>query len=57
MRVVLDTNVFVSMTLGGQVGKINDTAEVVSVVIARIERKAEFVLPRIRPGRGSRSDR
>jgi putative PIN family toxin of toxin-antitoxin system len=24
MRVVIDTNVFVSMLLGGQVGKIND---------------------------------
>ena len=24
MRAVLDTNVFVSMVLGGQVGKIND---------------------------------
>jgi len=75
MRVVLDTNVFVSMTLGGHIGKINDawkadqftlvvsdailseyldvlsrpklhlTAEVVSVVIARVERKAEFVSP------------
>jgi putative PIN family toxin of toxin-antitoxin system len=75
MRVVLDTNVFVSMTLGGQVGLINDawkadqftlvmsdailseyldvlsrpklhlTAEAVSVVIARVERKAEFVSP------------
>jgi uncharacterized protein len=75
MRVVLDTNVFVSMTLGGQVGKINDawkadqftlvvsdailseyldvlsrpklhlTAEIVSVVVTRVERKAEFVTP------------
>lgn len=75
MRVVLDTNVFVSMTLGGHVGLINDawkadqftlvmsdailseyldvlsrpklhlTAEAVSVVIARVERKAEFVSP------------
>ena len=75
MRVVLDTNVFVSMTLGGHIGKINDawkadqftlvvsdailseyldvlsrpklhlTAEVVSVVIARVERQAEFVSP------------
>ena len=75
MRVVLDTNVFVSMTLGGHIGKINDawkadqftlvvsdailseyldvlsrpklhlTAGTVSVVIARVERKAEFVTP------------
>ena len=75
MRVVLDTNVFVSMALGGYVGKINDawkasqftlvvsdailseyldvlsrpklhlSAETVSVVIARVERKAEFVSP------------
>ncbi len=75
MRVVLDTNVFVSMTLGGHVGKINDawktdqftlvvsdailseyldvlsrpklhlTSEVVSIIIARVERKAEFVSP------------
>lgn len=75
MRVVLDTNVFVSMAMGGQVGKINDawkagkftliisdaifseyldvlqrpklhlTADVVSAVTGRIQRKAEFVTP------------
>src|SRR5712691_8924090 len=75
MRVVLDTNVFVSMTLGGQVGKINDawksdkftlivsdailseyldvlsrpklhlTAETVSVIVTRVQRKSEFVTP------------
>ena len=75
MRVVLDTNVFVSMVLGGQVGKINEhwradkfklvvsddivseyldvlsrpklhlTADVVSTVLGRVQRKAEFVTP------------
>jgi|SRR5450756_2419997 uncharacterized protein len=75
MRVVLDTNVFVSMTLGGQVGaisaawkanqftlimsdaifseyidvlsrpKLHLTAETVSVVVARVQRHAEFVTP------------
>jgi putative PIN family toxin of toxin-antitoxin system len=75
MRVVLDTSVFVSMTLGGQVGKINDawrsgkftlvisdailseyldvlsrpklhlTADAVSIVMARVQRRAEFVIP------------
>lgn len=73
MRVVLDTNVFVSMALGGTVGRINDawkagaftlvvsdaivseyldvlqrpklhlTADIVSVLLARVQRKAEFV--------------
>lgn len=75
MRVVLDTNVFVSMTLGKQVGKINDawkagkfilivsdailseylgvlqrpklhlTAETISDLMGRVQRKAEFVTP------------
>ena len=75
MRVVLDTNVFVSMTLGGQVGKINRawqarrftlivsdailseyldvlsrpkfhlTAEIVSVIMTRVQRYAELVVP------------
>ena len=75
MRVVLDTNVFVSMALGGQVGQINDawkakrftlvvsdaifseyldvlsrpklrlTAEIVSSVTMRVQRKAKFVTP------------
>lgn len=76
MRVVLDTSVFVSMLLGGQVGKINDawksekfilvvsdailseyldvlsrpklhlTAEIVSIVTARVQRRAQFVIPK-----------
>jgi putative PIN family toxin of toxin-antitoxin system len=75
MRVVLDTNVFVSSALGGLVGaihaawkenkftlivsdaifseyldvlsrpKLHLTAETVSVVIARVQRRAEFVTP------------
>jgi uncharacterized protein len=75
MRAVLDTNVFVSMVLGGQVGVINDywkadkfilvisddivseylnvlsrpklhlTADVVSTVLERVQRKAEYVTP------------
>ena len=75
MRVVLDTNVFVSMTLGGEVGKINEawkagkftlivsdaifseyldilqrpklhlTAEIISDLIGRVQRKAKFVTP------------
>lgn len=73
MRVVLDTNVFASSALGGQIGAINAawrasqftlimsdvifseyidvlsrpklhlTAEIVSAIIARVQRKAEFV--------------
>jgi putative PIN family toxin of toxin-antitoxin system len=75
MRVILDTNVFVSMALGGRVGKINSlwkrgkftliasdailseyidvlsrsklhlNAESVSIVITRVQRKADFVNP------------
>jgi hypothetical protein len=75
VRVVLDTNVFVSMVLGGHVGVINDawkadmftlvvsdeiiseyldvlsrpkfhlTADAVSTVLGRVERKAEKVAP------------
>jgi putative PIN family toxin of toxin-antitoxin system len=75
MRVVLDTSVFVSMALGGQVGKINAawkegkftlivsdailseyldvlsrpklhlTADTVSLVTARVQRRAKFVTP------------
>ena len=75
MRVVLDTNVFVSAALGGQIGiisaawqaneftlimsnailseyidvlsrpKLHLTPEVVSVVVARAQRRAEFVTP------------
>jgi len=75
VRVVLDTNVFVSMVLGGHVGAINEywkadkfilvvsddivseyldvlsrpklhlTADLVSAVFARVQRKAEVVTP------------
>jgi uncharacterized protein len=75
MRIILDTNVFVSMVLGGLVGEINDrwmagsftllvsdailseyldvlqrpklhlAPATISVIISRIYRKAEFVIP------------
>ena len=74
-RVVLDTNIFVSMALGGQTGKINDgwragkfllvvseeivseylevlqrpklhlSARTIAIIVARVYRKAEFVMP------------
>ena len=75
MRVVLDTNIFVSMALGGRVARIHDawkakrfvliasdailseyvgvlsrpqlhlTAEIVSLIVARVHRQGEFVIP------------
>lgn len=74
-RVILDTNILVSMALGGKIGKINDAwragkfllvvseeivseylevlqrskfhlrSRTVAIIIARVYRKAEFVLP------------
>jgi uncharacterized protein len=48
-RVVLDTNIFVSMTLGGQVGKINDkwrAGEFILVVSEEIVSESLEVLQR-----------
>lgn len=75
MRVVLDTNVFVSMMLGGRIAKIHDAwkagkftlivsdsilseyldvlsrpkfhldADIISIALGWIQRKAEFVIP------------
>jgi putative PIN family toxin of toxin-antitoxin system len=75
VRVILDTNIFVSMMMGGYVGNINDiwragkfrlivsdeivseyldvlqrpklhlSAQVISIALGRVHRKAEFVTP------------
>lgn len=43
MRAVLDTNVFVSMAFGGQVGKINDDWKASRFTEVALEGKADYI--------------